>query len=178
MFSGEILKKIIITLQALRFKLKWQLNSLNQTCISSKSIMQLIKTIFPDSVIFIEKKRVEKWLWAKSEFLWAKKNIHCLPSSHDLLLAYTTNWFWMVGRLLTITDRNIWLRRHTINFLNWYSSLSLLRNFFPPSVFNFFRAKGAFFSDPLSFSPHNFSKFRVRHETCRCVYGMPPTVLG
>ncbi len=67
----EILKKAIITLQALRFKL----NCLNQTCISLKSIMQLTKTIFPDSAIFIEKKRVENRLWRKSEFLWRKKNI-------------------------------------------------------------------------------------------------------
>ena len=43
------------TLQALRLKLK----SLNQACISSKSIMQLTKTIFSDSDIFIEKKTVE-----------------------------------------------------------------------------------------------------------------------
>ncbi len=35
--------------------------------------MQLTKTIFPDSAIFIEKKRVENRLWRKSEFLWRKK---------------------------------------------------------------------------------------------------------
>jgi hypothetical protein len=68
-FSGEISKKSIITLQALRFKL----NCLNQTCISSKSIMQLTKTIFHDSAIFIEEKWVENRLWRKSEFLWRKK---------------------------------------------------------------------------------------------------------
>ncbi len=66
----QTLKKTIITLQALRFKL----NGLNQTCISLKSIMQLTKTIFPDSAIFIEKKRVEIRLWRKSEFLWRKIN--------------------------------------------------------------------------------------------------------
>jgi hypothetical protein len=56
-------KKTIITLQALRFKL----NCLNQTYISLKSIMQLTKTIFPDSAIFIAKKRVENRFWRK---LW------------------------------------------------------------------------------------------------------------
>ena len=74
-FSGQILKKTIVTLQALRLKL----NSLNQTCTSSKSIMQLAKTSFSDSVIFIEKKRVENRLWAKSEFLWAKNYNSCWP---------------------------------------------------------------------------------------------------
>ena len=63
------IKKAFITLEVLRFKQ----NSLNQTCISSKSIMQLTKTTFSDSAIFIEKKRVENRLWAKSEFLWAEK---------------------------------------------------------------------------------------------------------
>ncbi len=67
----ENLKNTVITLQALRFKL----NCLNQTCISLKSIMQLTKTIFPDSAIFIDKKRVENRLWRKSGFLWRKKNI-------------------------------------------------------------------------------------------------------
>ena len=69
--KGKHWKKTIITLQALRFKL----NCLNQTCISLKSIMQLTKTIFPDSAIFIEKKRVENRLWRKSEFSWRKKNM-------------------------------------------------------------------------------------------------------
>jgi hypothetical protein len=66
-------------LQALRFKL----NCLNQTCISLKSITQFTRTIFPDSAIFIEKKRVENRLWRKSEFLWRKKNIsyRCKGSS-------------------------------------------------------------------------------------------------
>ena len=68
-FLVQILKKAFIILQALRFKL----NSLNQTCLSSKSIMHLTNTIFSDSAIFNEKKRIENWLWAKSEFLWAKK---------------------------------------------------------------------------------------------------------
>jgi hypothetical protein len=35
--------------------------------------MQLTKTIFPNSAIFIEKKRVENRLWRKSEFFWRKK---------------------------------------------------------------------------------------------------------
>ncbi len=52
-FSDLNLKKTIITLQALRFKL----NCLNQTCVSLKSILQLAKTIFPDSATFIEKYR-------------------------------------------------------------------------------------------------------------------------
>ena len=70
-FSGQIFKKILITLQALRFKL----NCHRQTCISSKSKMQLIKTIFPDSqsVVFIDKKRVENRLWEKVNFLSEKK---------------------------------------------------------------------------------------------------------
>ena len=67
-FWPENLKKTIITLQALRFKL----NCLNQTCLSLKSIMQLTKTIFPDSVIFIEKKRVENRVWRKSAFCGEK----------------------------------------------------------------------------------------------------------
>ena len=42
--------------------------------------MQLTMTIFSDSLIFIEKKRVENRLWAKSDFLCAKKKImtNCL----------------------------------------------------------------------------------------------------
>ena len=38
--------------------------------------MQLTKTNFSDSTIFTEKNRVESLLWAKSEFLWAKKMHH------------------------------------------------------------------------------------------------------
>jgi hypothetical protein len=52
-FLGQILKKIAITLQILRLKLK----TLNQTCTSSKSIMQLPNTVSLDSAIFIEIKR-------------------------------------------------------------------------------------------------------------------------
>ena len=33
-----------------------------------------------------------------------------------------------------------------------------------PSVFHFFSTKSAFSPDPLSFSPHDTSKFRIRHE--------------
>ncbi len=61
--------KETITLQALRFKL----NCFNQIFISLKSIMHLSETIFPDSAIFIEKKRVENRLWRKSEFCGEKK---------------------------------------------------------------------------------------------------------
>jgi hypothetical protein len=46
---------LIISDQILRLKL----NSPNQTCISLNSVMQLTKTIFPDSATLIEKKRVE-----------------------------------------------------------------------------------------------------------------------
>ena len=66
----ENIKKDFIILQALRLKLK----RLNQTRISSKSIMQLTKTILFDSAVFIEKKTVENRLRAKREFLWAKTN--------------------------------------------------------------------------------------------------------
>ena len=68
-FLGQILKKVIITLQALRFIM----NSLNQSCTSSKSIMQLTRTSFPDSVIFIEKEG-RKYFVAKKCNLVAKKN--------------------------------------------------------------------------------------------------------
>ena len=64
----ENIKKAFATLQALRFKQ----NCVNKTCISSKAIMQFTMTIFSDSVICIEKKRAENWLWAKSKFLLAK----------------------------------------------------------------------------------------------------------
>ena len=67
-FWPEKIKKTVITLQALRFKH----NILSQTCISSKSIMQLTEKIFPDFAIFIEKKWVENRLLKKSDFLWGK----------------------------------------------------------------------------------------------------------
>ena len=38
--------------------------------------MQLTKTIFQNSAIFIEKKWVENQLWGKSAFLWEKELIH------------------------------------------------------------------------------------------------------
>ena len=44
--------------------------------------------------------------------------------------------------------------------------LLLQRNiFFFPSVFSLFPHKRRIFPDPLSFSPHDISKFRVRHKT-------------
>ena len=52
-FWPENIKKAAITLQTLRLKL----NRLNETCISSKSIMQLTKTIFSDSAIFAVENR-------------------------------------------------------------------------------------------------------------------------
>ena len=33
-----------------------------------------LRRFFFDSVIFIDKKKVDNWLWAKSKFLWAKNN--------------------------------------------------------------------------------------------------------
>ena len=41
--------------------------------------------------------------------------------------------------------------------------------FFSSSVFDFFPTKGAVFPDPISFYPHDISKFLVRHETRRGV---------
>ena len=43
--------------------------------IQAKSIMQLTKTFFPKSAIFIERKWLENRLWAKSAFLSGKKCI-------------------------------------------------------------------------------------------------------
>ena len=62
-------RKTAITLLILRFKQ----NYLSQSWISSKSIMQLTKTIFQNSAIFIEKKWVENRLWGKSAFFWGKR---------------------------------------------------------------------------------------------------------
>ena len=61
--------KTVITLQILTFKQ----NCLSQSWISLKSIVQLTKTIFQNSAIFIEKRWVENRLWGKSEFLWWKR---------------------------------------------------------------------------------------------------------
>ena len=48
--------------------------------------MQLTKTFFPNSAIFLEKKRVENWLWAKSDFLWANIFIHgCMITYWDVI---------------------------------------------------------------------------------------------
>ena len=65
-------------MQALTLKL----NSLKESCTSLKSIVQLTKTIFPGSAIFIEKKTVENQLWAKSEFLGPKQFIITYSRSH------------------------------------------------------------------------------------------------
>ena len=43
----------------------------------------LTKKISFDSVIFIEKKTVESLLWAKNDFLWAKKNASTPPFQLD-----------------------------------------------------------------------------------------------
>ena len=79
-FLGQNFKKIVVTcslkLQILRFKQ----NCLRQSWISSKSIMQLTTTFFPNSAIFIEKKWVENRLLGKSGFLW-EKNVSCRPIS-------------------------------------------------------------------------------------------------
>ena len=47
--------------------------------------MQLTKTIFQNSAIFIEKKWVENELLGKSAFLWETELIHAVPL-HLLLL--------------------------------------------------------------------------------------------
>ena len=63
-FSSQI---FIITLKA-----SWlRLNGLNQTFLASKSIMQLIKTIFSYSATFIENQRVKNRLCSWRVFLWA-----------------------------------------------------------------------------------------------------------
>jgi hypothetical protein len=63
-YLGQKLKKNIITLQTSRFQLK----TIDQICIASKSIMPLPYTIFLDSAIFIEKKTVANRLWRTVEF--------------------------------------------------------------------------------------------------------------
>ena len=67
------IRKTVITLQILRFKRNW----LSQSWISSKSIMELTKSLFQNSVIFIEKKWVENQLWGKSAFLLGKRINSC-----------------------------------------------------------------------------------------------------
>ena len=75
----ENIKKAIITLQALIFKL----NMLNETCISSKSIMQLTKTIFPDSA-----NDCHLHWWAKSDWFYVgKKKMH-----HPTTAGVTVAW--------------------------------------------------------------------------------------
>jgi hypothetical protein len=74
-----IFKKTVITLQALRFKLK----CLNQTCISLKSSMQFARTIFSDSASFIEKKRVENRCGQKVNFRGQKKLNHVKNALYD-----------------------------------------------------------------------------------------------
>ena len=59
-FFSKNLNKHIETLQGLRIKTKLT-NVINQTCFSSKSMMQYCKTTFPDFVIFNEKNQVENW---------------------------------------------------------------------------------------------------------------------
>ena len=51
--SGRGFKKTIISLQALWIKL----SSLNQTCILSKSMLQISRTTFPGYAVFFEHKR-------------------------------------------------------------------------------------------------------------------------
>ena len=63
-FWPKKIRKSGITLQRLRFKQ----NCPSQSWISSKSIMQLTKSIFENSAI--EKKWVENQLWGKSGFSW------------------------------------------------------------------------------------------------------------
>ena len=77
-FLRPNLKKIVITLQILRFKQ----NCLSQSWISSKSIMQLTETLPPNSAIFIEKKWVENRLWGKRAVCRGKKMYHERGGSH------------------------------------------------------------------------------------------------
>ena len=82
-FSGQILKKPIITLQAVRLKLNSHIQT--SSCVSLILIMQLTKIIFSYSAIFIEKKIAENRLWEKVNFLWAKKIfIRSRVMNHDL----------------------------------------------------------------------------------------------
>ncbi len=100
---GKILKKTVTTLQALRFKLK----CLNQTCISLKSIMQLISTFFSDSATFIENKRVENRLWPKIEFLWPKKITSYGASAirQSVHRAQSRVWFWTLKTFKNLTQQ-------------------------------------------------------------------------
>ena len=83
-FWPEKIKKTVITLKALKFKL----SCLSQTCILSKSIMQLMKTpFFSDSVDFIEKKWVENRLWEKVNFCGGKTE-----SSYVVTIASENPW--------------------------------------------------------------------------------------
>ena len=97
-FWPENIKKAFISLQALRLKL----NSLNQTCISLKSIMQVTKTIFSYSAIFIEKKTAEDLLWAKSEFFWEKHFNH--PSRKSMPRHDFAVWIQSKGCLCKIRE--------------------------------------------------------------------------
>ena len=62
--------------------------------VRSKSIMQLTWTIFSYLAIFIKKKTVENWLWAKSEFLSAKRFYSFgLNGMSSVLMRYIHNFF-------------------------------------------------------------------------------------
>ena len=45
--------------------------------------MQLTKTVFQNSAIFIEKKWVENQLWGKTEILWGKRINSLVQSGND-----------------------------------------------------------------------------------------------
>ena len=79
-FRPEKIKKSVITLKALRFKVN---------CLS--------QTIFSNSAILIKKKWVESWLWGKSEFL----------SGNQLICKYWVHLKRLISaRLRECSDRN------------------------------------------------------------------------
>ena len=63
-------------------------------------------------------------------------------------------------------DGNLFLLQRDTDYVRGiYISIYLSIYIIFPSAFHFSPTKGAFSQDPLSFSPHDISKFRVRHET-------------
>ena len=80
-FWPKKIRKTVITLQILRFKQ----NCLSQSWISSKSIMQLTKTIFQNFANFIEKEWLENRLWGKRGFCGGKELIHSRAGPQPVL---------------------------------------------------------------------------------------------
>ena len=100
-FLGQNLKKIVITLQILRFKRNW----LRHSWISSKSIMQLTKTFFSQSAIFIEKMWVENRLLGKSGFLWGEKMYHLQGDTKPFPCSFSAG-FWLLK--VWLGDSEVW----------------------------------------------------------------------